>query len=200
MNCRKSALTLAALLALSASAAPAADILVNGGFDAGPGVGWTAEGGGFELIVPAEESVVAPLEGTHLAWLGGADNAIHRLWQDVAVPGGANRLTVRAWVWISSAEPFGGVTDVLAFELRTPGGDLLHVLAQRSNLDHAVEWVALTAQSPAAHAGESVRLEIRAETDAGVTTNFFVDSVVLDAETVTAAWDATWGSVKALYR
>ena len=191
---------ISALLLAVAGAAPAADVLVNGGFESGAGVGWQEVGGGYELILPGEESPVDPHDGGYLAWLGGADGATHELWQEVVVPAGTARLTLRCWTWISSQEPSGAAHDILTFALRTTSGDPIETLISLSNLDHAAAWTEVAASASAAHAGETIRVQILAQTDGSLTTNFFLAQVALLASTSTPVQGETWGGVKALYR
>jgi hypothetical protein len=149
--------------------------LVNGNFESGS-TGWTEHSyQGYALILPGSSlpGGVTPHGGNWVAWLGGADNEISYVRQQVTVPVGSPFLGY--WHWIASLDScgfdFGGVivndaTVVDVYNLCTStntGGWVKHVV----NLS--------------AYAGQTVSLQIRAETDISENSNLFVDDVAFQA-------------------
>src|SRR5690606_6615836 len=67
---------------------------VNGNFEQGPGVGWTESSAlNYDLVVNNfGANAIAPL-GTWAAWLGGDNNELSTLTQQVTVPAGASILS-----------------------------------------------------------------------------------------------------------
>lgn len=140
--------------------------LVNGDFESGP-TGWVEYSrNGWDLILPASSLPVTPRSGNWAVWLGGDHNEISYTQQQVTVPASSPYLSY--WHWIASEDwcgyDFGGViinsTVVDVYNLcssTNTGGWVKHVV----NLS--------------AYAGQSVSLQIRAETDSSLNSNLFVD-------------------------
>jgi hypothetical protein len=147
--------------------------LVNGNFESGP-TGWTEfSSNGFPLILAPPDLIVPAHSGSWAAWLGGFDDEISIIEQQVTVPGSAPYLAYYHWIGSNDAcgFDFGGViingsivVDVYNLCTSTnTGGWVKHVV----NLG--------------AYAGQSVSLEIRAETDISLISNLFVDDVVFQS-------------------
>jgi hypothetical protein len=147
--------------------------IVNGNFESGP-TGWTRYSThGWDLITTDFPGSVTPRSGQWAVWLGGDYNDISYIRQQVTIPSSTPYLAY--WHWIASADAcgydFGGViindtTVVNSYTLCTStstGGWVKHV-------------VNLTA-----YAGQSVSLQIRAETDGSLNSNLFVDDVAFQA-------------------
>lgn len=143
--------------------------LVNPDFEAGH-TGWTESSThGWALIMDNSELPVTPHGGLWGVWLGGDYSDISYIQQSVTVPVGAPYLAY--WHWIGSAETtcgadFGGVrvngSWVSQYNLCTAtltGGWVHHVV----NLS--------------AYTGQSVTLQIRAETNSSLNSNLFIDDV-----------------------
>ncbi|MBE7552986.1 MAG: M4 family metallopeptidase [Anaerolineales bacterium] len=147
--------------------------LVNGNFESGR-TAWTEfSSQGFTLIRSGSNLPVTPHSGNWAVWLGGAVNEISYIQQQVAVPVGAPYLAY--WHWIASQDfcgyDFGGViinssNVVNVYDLcssQNTGGWVKHVV----NLS--------------AYAGQTVLLQIRAETDASLNSSLFIDDVAFQA-------------------
>jgi hypothetical protein len=146
--------------------------LVNGDFEDGP-TGWIEySSSGWPLILPAANLIVTPRSGNWAVWLGGDYDEISFIQQQVTVPSGSPYLAY--WHWIASEDvcgyDFGGVlinsTVVDQYDLcssANTGGWTKHVV----NLS--------------AYTGQSVSLQIRAETDSSYNSNLFVDDVSFQA-------------------
>ncbi len=146
--------------------------IVNGNFEAG-GSGWTQYSThGWPTIVTSFPGSVRPRSGSWAAWLGGDYDDISYVRQQVTVPPSRPYLTY--WHWIASSDScgydFGGViinsTVVDVYTLcasSSTGGWVKHVV----NLG--------------AYAGQSVAMQIRAETDSTVNSNLFVDDVAFQS-------------------
>jgi len=86
--------------------------LVNGDFESGP-TGWVEySSNGWDLILPNSSLPVTPHGGSWAVWLGGDDDEISYIQQQVTVPAGSPYLAY--WHWIISEDfcgyDFGGVT------------------------------------------------------------------------------------------
>jgi hypothetical protein len=149
-------------------------VLVNPGFEQGPGVGWQEySSNGWDLILNSDfPGSIAPHGGQWLAWLGGDDDEISYVRQSVTIP--ANASTLRFWMWIASEDDcgydFGGVlvnnTTVDQFNL--------------CNTADTNGWVQRSVDL-GAYAGQNVALQIRVETDLSFNSNLFIDDVALSA-------------------
>jgi hypothetical protein len=157
---------------------PPAVAVVNGDFESGP-TGWQEYSThGWDLIVTSFPSGVSPRSGSWAVWLGGDDDEISYIRQQVTVPSSAPYLTY--WHWIQSDDlcgyDFGGVmindsTVVDVYNLcssANTGGWVKHSV----NLG--------------AYAGQTVWLQIRSETDGSLNSNLFVDDVTFQSSAALA--------------
>jgi hypothetical protein len=146
--------------------------LVNCDFESGPS-GWTEYSShGYDVIVSSDKVVVNTHSGNYLAWLGGIDDEQSYIRQQVTISAGAPYLVY--WHWIASEDAcgfdFGGVlVNGSAVEVY----DLCSSSSTGGWVKHSVNL--------SAYAGQSVTLQIRAETDAVLNSNLFVDDVSLQA-------------------
>jgi hypothetical protein len=147
--------------------------IVNGDFENGP-TGWVEYSThGWDLIVTSFPGSITPRSGSWAVWLGGDYNDISYIQQQVTVPAGSPYLAY--WHWIASEDvcgwDYGGVIvndttveDVYDLCISTnTGGWVKHVV----NLS--------------AYTGQSVSLQIWAETDGSLNSNLVVDDVAFQA-------------------
>lgn len=162
------------------------NVVANPGFEQGRNAGWQeySTHGWTVIMNSGFPTGVSAHGGQWLAWLGGADDEISYIHQSVTIPANASILSY--WAWIASADvcgyDFGGVmvnsTVVSTFNLcqsTATGG-----------------WVRRTVNL-SAYAGQTVRLQLRAETDGSMNSNLFIDDVSLTnaAATVNAPVELT---------
>jgi uncharacterized repeat protein (TIGR01451 family) len=153
--------------------------IVNGDFESGPTDWVEYSTHGWDLIVQALQlpGTVTPHSGNWAVWLGGEYDDISYIQQQVNVPTGNSYLAY--WHWIASEDAcgydFGGVlvnsTVVDVYNLCIPyetGGWVKHVVNLGS------------------YAGQTVLLQIRAETDSSLNSNLFVDDVAFQASATSA--------------
>lgn len=146
--------------------------LVNGDFESGP-TGWVEYSkNGWDLIFPASILPVTPHGGSWAVWLGGDDDEISYIQQQVTVP--ASNPYLAYWHWIDSEDfcgyDFGGVI------INSTVVDVYNLCSSTNTggwVKHAVNL--------SAYAGQSVSLQIRAETDFSLNSNLFVDDVSFQA-------------------
>ena len=146
--------------------------IVNGNFESGTS-GWTEYSThGWPIIMTSFSGGVTARSGSYAAWLGGEFDDVSYVQQQVAISPSAPYLVY--WHWIASEDicgfDFGGVvvngTVVQVYDLcssTSTGGWVSHSV----NLS--------------AYAGQSVMLQIRAETDYSLNSNLFVDDISLAA-------------------
>lgn len=156
-------------------------LLSNGTFDIGPGGGWSeSSASGLGLIT--NDLPMAARSGAYAAWLGGALNGNDTLRQGVTVPASATRLRLSGYRIIGTEETTAPEYDKLDLELRAPGAaTVLETLAHFGDNNAAGAWTSFQVEATSAHAGEPVDLTVHATTDATLNTNFFIDSLVLEA-------------------
>ena len=150
---------------------PPASTLVNGGFESGPGSGWTQTSSGGSTLIGTSK----PRTGAYGAWSGGFDRATETLRQTVTVPAGG---TLSYWWQVTSAETGTAVHDRMQVRVLNPAGAVLATPRTLSNASTKGVWTR-DALSVAAYAGQSVQVEFRTTTDASKPTSFYVDDVAL---------------------
>lgn len=155
--------------------------LTNGNFESGA-TGWTEfSTHGWDLIINSGfPGSVTPHAGSWAAWLGGELDEVSYIQQSVGVSAGTPYLAY--WHWIASKDEcgfdFGGVlvngSVVDAYDLCTSagtGGWVKHVV----NLS--------------TYAGQTIVLQIRAETDSSNNSNLFIDDVAFQASAAKTGLD-----------
>jgi kumamolisin len=152
------------------AAAGCAEVIADGGFEAG-GQGWTqSSAGGYNLV-----SDFNPYAGRWGAFLAGDDNADDRLSQAIVLPAGATSIGL-AFRWQMSTLESGAGVDTLAAALVRPDETVIATLLQADNTAAADLWQEATVDLTS-YAGQSLTLRFAARTDASRATSFFVDQV-----------------------
>ena len=146
--------------------------IANGDFESGPS-DWTEfSQQGWPIILTPPDLIVTPHSGIWAAWLGGDNNEIAYIEQQVTVPAGSPYLAY--WHWIDSEDfcgyDFGGV---LVNGTVVDGYDLC-------SSENTGGWVKYVVDL-SAYQGQSVALQIRAETDPSGNSNLFVDDVAFQS-------------------
>jgi len=146
--------------------------IVNGDFEAGA-TGWTQYSThGWTLITTTFPGSITPHSGSRAVWLGGDANDLSYVLQQVTVP--PSRPYLAYWHWIASADAcgydFGGVmvnsTVVSIYDL--------------CNSANTGGWVKRVVNL-GAYAGQSVAMQIRADTNGSNNSNLFVDDVAFQS-------------------
>ncbi|NUQ38245.1 MAG: S8 family serine peptidase [Caldilineales bacterium] len=163
----------------SVRSAGGAAALVNGGFEQGREVGWRSySSNGWHLIFPGSDlpGTITPHGGAWAAWLGGDDNELSALTQRVTIP--QSHPTLRFWYWIASQDycgyDFGGVVIN-----NTQLADAFTLCSARDTNGWVLRTVDLSA-----FAGQTVELQLRADTDGSLNSNLFIDDVALGQATL----------------
>lgn len=146
--------------------------IVNGDFEGGS-TGWTEYSShGWSIIGTTLPSGLTAHSGSNAAWLGGDYSDTSYVQQQVSISAGAPYLVY--WHWIASQDTCGhdfGKVLVNGTQLDS------YALCSSANtggwLQHSVNL--------SAYAGQSVTLQIRAETDDTLNSNLVVDDVSLQA-------------------
>ncbi len=172
----------AAPLPIDAACTPTVvNLLANPNFDLGQ-VSWVESSNhGWDIIVDSATLAVAPHSGSYGAWMGGDYDEVATLYQDVAIPAGATNLQVTGYYWIGTEEYLGTAYDVSSVEIRNSGGTLLEQLHQWDNLDENSGWTAFAYSPAGGYAGQTIRLHFAASCDYVDNTNFFYDTIALNA-------------------
>lgn len=157
-------------------------LLVNGNFDSAPvGVGWTQRPSNAAFpIVTVPPSGIATASAPNLAWLGGAANAVDEMWQDVVVPIGATNLEVLGKRMIGTQELFPLAADTLTIALRDTNNNLLATIVSLSNEDESEAYVPFAFPLANSHAGQTLRVHVRSQTDGSWNTNFFIEDLAVN--------------------
>lgn len=149
---------------------PPPNVVVNPGFEQGRNAGWQEYSThGLAVIMNSGfPTGVSAHGGQWLTWLGGADDEISYIRQNVTIPTNAPILSY--WAWIASADAcgydFGGVMV---------NSNVVNVF----NLCQSTAtggWVRRTVNL-SAYAGQTVWLQLRVETDGSLNSNLFIDDV-----------------------
>ena len=147
-----------------------AQLLLNEGFENGPGVGWTASAG-----VIDNTPAMPARSGGWKAWLNGYGRvATESLYQVVTVPADACSANLTFWLRIATSEATSQVRDTLKVTVNNTGGTLLSTLATYSNRDRSSSYVQKSLDlSP--FIGQTIRITFTGVEDRSRATSFLVD-------------------------
>ena len=146
--------------------------IVNGDFESGTS-GWTEYSShGWQIIVTSFPGGLTAHSGSYAAWLGGEYSDISYVQQPVTISAGAPYLVY--WHWIASEDICGfDFAGVVVNGIVVDTYDLCSTANTNGWVKHSVNL--------GAYVGQSVMLQIRAETDSSLNSNLFVDDVSLAA-------------------
>ena len=117
-----------------------------------------------------------------MAWLGGYDNAVDSLTQEVTVPADATNVRVRGHRRFITDEG-GGVYDRTWVDITDSAGTQLELLEEWSNQDDNSGWAAFNFAVGGNYQGDVIRLRLRSDADGSLSTHFFYDSLLLEVDT-----------------
>ena len=149
---------------------PGGNVVVNPGFESGPGVGWSeSSSGGYEII-----DTVRPHTGSYSADECNYNSCTEYVQQRIAVPSNASL----RYYWYMTTQETSTTTayDYLKVQVYSTSGSLLGTLRTWSNTSARNAWSQDTL-SLSAYAGQTVVLRFTTTTDYSLPTNFFVDDV-----------------------
>ncbi len=147
------------------------NIIVNPGFESGPGVGWAQySSGAYQLI-----DTYRPHTGSYSADECNYNNCTELVQQRVTVPSNAS---LRYWWSMTSSAGVTTAYDYLRVQVYSTGGTLLGTPRTWSNTSTRNAWSPDTL-SLAAYAGQTVLLRFTTTTDSTQPTNFFIDDVAV---------------------
>jgi hypothetical protein len=152
------------------TATPLPPAILNGNFESGP-ANWTEfSAQGWQLIVQGNQlpAGVTARSGIWAVWLGGDNDEISYIQQQVNVPMGNPSLSF--WHWIDSPDTCG--TDAGSVLVNDVPVEIFNLCMGASTGG----WVEKTV-SMAPYAGQSVDLKIGAITNSSLISNLFVDDV-----------------------
>lgn len=177
----------------------AVEKLANPVFDlTPPGTGWVdgrdpatnmLPGGPFPIISPNPTGVTAH-SAPNKAWFGGAAgedvtpakaSLVDTLYQDVAMPADATNVVVSGYYLVGTNDITTSVFDTFTIDLVQTNGTLIENVLTLSNMTSASTFTAFTKTIAANVAGQTVRLRLTSVNDDILHTNFFVDSLSLQA-------------------
>ena len=145
-------------------------VIQNGDFEMGPGVGWQESSShGYELIVPGTSGAPATHSGGYYAWLGGDNNEVSTVTQQVTMPAGTT--TLEFWLFSASEET---TSDADIFEVLVNG---LPVLRLDLGVDRNSTWQLHSLPNIGAIVGPSFQLSFRVRTDELARSSAWIDDV-----------------------
>ena len=159
-------------------------ISTNGNFDGDPIVWKQFSSTGLGVIVNSGGPVTAP-SAPRYAWLGGADDGQDQVYQNVTVPARVAGLRVSGTVCVASQEVNTGTFDQMLLTI--------HDAATQAQLEPALKawtnddktspcaFATFTAEAASGHGGESLIVVFGSTNDRSKNTNFFLDSVKVEA-------------------
>jgi hypothetical protein len=190
------------LLALTASAGFAANLLTNPGFETGDLTGWQV----FGISANSNVTVGSPdngpsFPGTHHAFMNNRAEAMGLTLKQTTPPGSATAGTVNYSFDIKlSSAANGGVFFVQIFAERS-GVGIVGGSGLLGNYAPA-NWTTYSGSFTAPAGTDFLTIQFMANTGAviGSVSTMLVDNVNLDQGGVVATESSTWGNIKGLYR
>lgn len=144
-------------------------VVVNGGFESGPGVGWTESSAqGWALVVTAADAEIPSHGGSWVSWLGGDDNEVAILSQTLTIQPGSAVLSY--WYVIGSNDVCGH--DYFKVKVNNTDVRTVNLCASTNTggwVNHKIDL--------SAYAGQSITLRFYVSTDGTTSSNAFIDDV-----------------------
>ena len=157
----------------------ALQLLANPGFEEGV-TGWSFMGA-VEVAAAEELGLPAPEDGGRVALLGGDDNQMDVVAQELVVPEWASHLELTGQRCFATSEGFDQAYDHLTISIELEGE--VEVLVRDSNLDSTAvdcEWLPFRIAT-SSYAGQEIRFSVQGETDCAAPTSFARDGLALSA-------------------
>jgi hypothetical protein len=170
------------------------ELLGNGGFDQTTGTGagkqtdpWSTLllAGDPAYVISASDELLAatgvsPKDGPYAARFGGASGVKDAIFQAVEIPAAAISLTLSGWIWVRSGVVMTK-NDVLTIALLDEQGGPVETLGTVTEAEHGGGYVMRSFKAATPHAGAKLTLQLSVVTDYATITDFFVDSLGLQA-------------------
>ncbi len=157
------------------------NLVADSGFESG--TGWTMESQGKYTLL----SDYLVYSGAKAAYLAGANNAQDRLSTTLSIPADAT-VTLR-FRWQVQTEEDAGAYDGMSVLVADAQGNPQKVLYALSDANASSVWQ--TAELDLSEfAGQTIQLQLQAQTDANLPTGFFVDDLVVEACSATSGRDS----------
>lgn len=166
-------------------------LIPNGDFEQGPVVWTIFSQNGWDIIMDSGfPGPVVPHGGDWLTWLGGDDDEVSYIEQEVMVP--ADTAELAYWHWIASFDVCGA--DFAWVKVDGVIVDQYDLCTDEDTDDWVLHRVDISA-----YAGQTVTLRIQVDTDADLNSNLFVDDVSFEIPIFgdgfesgdTSAWSST---------
>ncbi len=153
---------------------PCSDVIVEGDFEGGPNSAWGESSSNGYVIVDNTSGTFN--SGIFSAWLAGANNEVSTVSQNVTISPTATTATLTYYYYIFSNEALGDCIYDYAY-LYVDGAIATTYPLCADNNTTAYQMVTFDL-SP--YIGSTIEIRFQAETDASVTSNFFVDDVAVE--------------------
>ncbi|WAR43985.1 Ig-like domain-containing protein [Methylomonas rapida] len=152
-------------------------LIKNGSFEKGYGVGWSNTNG-MQIGAILRQT---PYDGTKMAKFCGMGSQMSvALFQSVMLPATANSATLSYALHIDTQESTKtAARDTLTVQIRNAAGTILKTLATHSNLDAAVGYK-LFSHDVGAYKGQTLQVYFLGAEDSGAATGFILDKVNLN--------------------
>jgi len=151
---------------------PAPELFPNGDFEQGPVIWEQYSSHAFQLIAILFTPGVTPHDGTWAAWLGGTNEEISFIFQQILIPQSFHYMSY--WYWIYSEDECGkDFADILVNEDVVDGYSLCYA-------NNTGGWVKRVVDI-SAYTGDTVYITIRAVCDESNYSDLFIDQVGFQA-------------------
>lgn len=155
------------------------ELLTNGSFENGAGVGWTQSGTGTYTVIGSYTDFAA-YSGSWYAYLADYEDAEDTITQRVTIPSDATSVYLQYYYKISSSETSSLTEyDQMWVFLSDAYGNSIATLKYYSNLNETTGWRQSEAFNMNEYRGRTLYLSFKAANDFSLNTAFLVDAVQL---------------------
>ena len=155
----------------TSTAVTGTNLLINPGFEEGPGIGWTEfSSGAYELV-----TTTLPRSGSFSAYLCNYNSCTEYVQQTVTVPSNGS---LAYWWYLTSSDTKLAAYDRLKVQVYSTSGRLLKTLRAFSNVNTREVWSQDTV-SLSLYAGKTVVIRFTVTTDKSYPSAFWIDDVVV---------------------
>jgi hypothetical protein len=154
------------------------------GKDISPWIHIHSSGDRLYIVASADElaAVGASVHsGGYAAHFGGANNVAGGLLQSFTVPSGNRHLALTGQFWVRSSDPATALDDFLRILVTDAEGNLVQEIGRLSEQQVGPGYVSRSFRTEAGYSGRRLSLLLWGTTNASLPTDFFVDSLRLEA-------------------
>jgi len=158
-------------------------LLKNGAFDDTPlGTGWTETPVESQFpIITTSTFLVPPQSGTAIAWMGDFTSGNDSMYEAFTVPANTTSLVLSGYYAVGTDELADIAFDTATVAFTQTDGTVLETVLNLDNTSATTDWTVINYTVNQDLSGQTVRLHFASSNDSSNVTDFYFDTLALNA-------------------